>query len=91
MTGSTEAATELVERATLRRTLTAIQSLKEESRINYSRNGGYSFGSLEEEFQNLESTKGRVTANCLFWNPMSKYSFCKRDGQRLPNPSLLDL
>lgn len=66
ITGSTEAATELVESATLRRTLTAIQSLMEQKRLVTVVVETAGLHLLEEEFQYLECTKRRVTADCLF-------------------------
>ena len=60
MTGSTEAATELVERATLLRTLRAIQSLGD---CEHSTNQAVRQRLLEEQLQDLEGTKGRVASN----------------------------
>lgn len=60
MTGSTEAATEFVERATLLKTLRAIQSLVTCEPLAKGDPRSYS---LEEKLQDLESTEGRVTPN----------------------------
>ena len=60
MTGSTEAATEFVERATLLKTLRAIQSLVTcEPLVK----GDPRYHSLKEKLQDLESTEGRVAPN----------------------------
>ena len=64
--GSTDAATEFVDNATFRRTLSAIQSLRREKRVSST----YTVSEircdvLQEQFQYLESTKRGVTANGL--------------------------
>lgn len=63
MTGSTDAATELVDKATLLKTLTAIQSL--DGLISKLLHEQYTWHSLKEELQDLEGAEGRVASDSL--------------------------
>lgn len=63
--GSTDAATEFVDSATLRRTFSAIQSLQADKFEHSLHDSDENYHSLQEQLENLECAERGVTANCL--------------------------
>lgn len=88
ITGSTEAATEFVDSATLLRTFTAIQSLKHFMIRNLFQMNDVHL--LKEQFQDLECTESRIATNGQVPHNLARnVSPTDKDAPRTHLPSLL--